>query len=201
MRHFICLTTAFFITVSTAFTAEDEIQYGEVYILDSSGLKQPNLNFSVSYGINITNSFLELDSLIGAAQLRVWRYISTGVLSFANFSELSSAGKELRKLEDIDVHIKIPTPRWGLFSYSTLELMLGKWNVFNFLPLESELVLGGGAGVLNRGKDNNGKTEQLFSYLWSAEHRFIIHKNFGLSFALLGHIDTSYLAVGTHFRF
>ncbi|MDB5039051.1 MAG: hypothetical protein JWQ35_2579 [Bacteriovoracaceae bacterium] len=181
--------------------SSDPFDYGNVYLAETRDRELPRFHLGVGYAFNISNSYLNLDSLTGTAQVRVWKYVSTGLFGQVTQSELSAAGSQLRQLEKVDLHAQIPTPRWGLFSLSYLQFMLGRWNVLNLMPLESELLFGGGAGVLNRGKDTNGPTENKFSYLWSVEHRFLFCERAGIFVSLFGVLHSTYLQSGIHIRF
>src|SRR4051794_4402152 len=90
--------------------APEELDYGEVYLAETHDRKAPLVNFGVGYGFNITDSFLELNSVMANLQVRLWKYFSTGLFGFLTTSELSPAGDQIRRLEANGIQVKIPTP-------------------------------------------------------------------------------------------
>jgi hypothetical protein len=179
----------------------DSFDYGEVYYAETQDRLAPKLHLGIGYAFNISNSFLDLNGVVGNLQTRVWKYFSAGLVGLINTSELSSAGDEIRRLETVDIRVKIPVPRWGIFAASSGQIMLGRWNLMNLFPLESEIVLEGGLGFINRGQDTNGPQEYQASYLWSMEHRVHVSRAIGIFISVLGHRDTAYLQSGLSYRF
>lgn len=178
-----------------------DIEYSEVYLVDEESRELPRFFLHVGYALNISNSFVDVNSLTLGTQWRLWKYLSTGILGQISQSQLSSSGETVRELESIDIQSTIPVPRWAAFSHSQFQLMLGKWNFLNLGTLGSELLAGGGFGFINRGKDLNGPNETLFSYLWSAENRFIWNQNYSVSVGAFGYRNISFFQAALGLRF
>ena len=178
-----------------------EMPYGEVYLEETSSRILPQIELSAGYAGNITNSFMHLHSMVGGAQYRVWKYISTGILGQYTFGTLSQSGEQIKKLEGIDIRTSMPHPEWGLFSQSQVQLMLGQWNVMNLMPLQVDLLLGGGIGMLRTRKDLNGAKKFEASHLWSVEQRLRFWEDAGILVSLFGHRGGVFLQTGLHVGF
>lgn len=173
--------------------------YGQVYFEESSARKAPRFHLGLGYARSISNSFLDLDSVALETEFRIWKYFSTGIFGQIIHSDESSAGDQLHRLDVVDIHTQIPEPRWGLFSLSYLQLMVGEWNLLNIAPVRADLLLGGGGGFLQKRNDSNAPSYLQLSYLWSAEQRIRFSKNFGFFISILGHDGGTFLATGLHY--
>lgn len=187
------LTTVVSLLVAVSDAAPE---YGEVYIVENAERQTPRLHLSVNYASGVSNSFLYLNSITANAQFRLWKFLSTGVMGQVIKSELNDAGDQLDRLNQSGFIVNVPSPRWGIFSHSQLDLILGKWNVFNLLPLQVDLLVGGGVGVLQKRDDLNGASHSEISYLWSVEQRTQIYESVGLTFSAFGHLGGVYLGAG-----
>lgn len=156
--------------------AVDDLDYGEVFLETKDAYKLPLVSLNLGYSNDLNNTFLDLQGISGGAQVRVWKYISTGVFGQYVFNELSQTGKELQSLSQVEILFNTKVPRWGVYSLSYLHLMLGKWNVLNLGSIQVDFLVGGGAGVLNRKKSLNGGAENIFSHIWSIEQRVAFPK-------------------------
>ena len=186
-------------------TSEPQLNYGEVYFQETQSRQAPFLYLSAGYGAGLSNSFLHMDSLVGTAQMRLWKYFSTGVLGQVIRSEYTDSGAALADLNQVDILADIPTPLWGLFSLSYLQLMIGKWNVLNLFPLEVDLLIGGGVGTTRKQGSINSAAHSYFSYLWSVEQRlrFFSSQNssLGLAVSVFGHRDGVFLQPALSYSF
>src|SRR5438094_286492 len=99
-----------------------EPEYGQAYLADYAARILPRVHFGVAYATDISNSFMNADCIAANAQVRIWKYISSGFFGEIAHTSLTSAGKQVRDLEKIDFHAQIPELRWGLFSLSSLQL-------------------------------------------------------------------------------
>ncbi len=177
------------------------LDYGEVYLEETASLDTPRFYLSSGYAGNISNSFLRMRSFVGNAQLRVWKYLSTGVFGHWIDAVYSSAGKQIRDLNEVSIVANVPKPEWGLFSHSQLQFMLGQWNVMNLFPLRVDLLAGGGGGMIQERNSFDAPSKNKFSYLWSVEQRFQFFDRFGAQVALFGHYGGIFLGGGITFCF
>lgn len=173
-----------------------ELDYGEVFFEETRGRELPKFNLGVAYAAGVSNSFLDLHSVVANGQVRVWRYISTGVLGHFVHSTYSEAGQEVNTLNNSGYIVRYPTPRWGVFSHSQIDLMLGRWNILNLTTIQVDLLVGGGVGLLQKRNDLNGPSHSEVSYLWSAEQRFQVHDLAGFSLGGFGHAGGVFLEAG-----
>ncbi|MBN8556015.1 MAG: hypothetical protein J0L93_11260 [Deltaproteobacteria bacterium] len=184
---------------------EPQLDYGDVYFQETQSRQAPFLHLSLGYGAGLSNSFLHMDSVVGTAQMRVWKYLSTGILGQVIRSQYTDAGRALDSLSRVDILADVPTPLWGIFSLSYLQLMIGKWNVLNLFPLEVDLLLGGGAGTTRKQGSINSAARSYFSYLWSVEQRlrFLSSQNssLGLTISVFGHRDGVFLQPALSYSF
>lgn len=187
--------------ISSQDASSDSLDYGDVYLVESAERTSPRYFFSVNYAGDLSNSFLELDGLTAQAQFKIWKYLSTGAFGHYLWPRLSNAGRQLNALEDIDIHADFSRPEFGYFSLTELQLMIGKWNLFNSFPLQVDLLFGGGAGVLHKRETYHGPREATFSYLWAVEQRFQFFEQAGLNVALFGHTGGTFLQAGVHASF
>jgi len=165
-----------------------DISYGEVYLEETGAYQSPLFSTSIGYAFDLNNTFLNLDSISGTAQLRLWRYLTTGIMGQWIKSSYTKSGDSLRRLSDTaDLVFDLKLPRWGVFSLSQLHLMIGKWNIMNLTSLEICLIMGAGAGFINFQKRLNSEESYEVSYLWSAEQRISFNENFGFSVSFFGH--------------
>lgn len=172
----------------------------ELYVEETSPRILPLLTTSVGYAIDLNDSFSDLHSIVGEAQIRVWKYLSTGIFYQHIFPQLSSAGSRLKALEPT-LKVSVGQPLWGVFSLTQLQLILGQWNVMNLFPLQADFMIGGGLGMLNRRSDISADAKNSLSYLWSVEQRFRIFNHAGIFVSLFGHTGSSFLSVGANASF
>ncbi|PIR23787.1 MAG: hypothetical protein COV44_01160 [Deltaproteobacteria bacterium CG11_big_fil_rev_8_21_14_0_20_45_16] len=168
--------------------SSSDISYGEVYLEETGAYQAPLVSTSLGYAFDLNNTFLNLNSVVGSAQFRLWRYLTTGVMGQWIKSSYTKSGDSLRRLSDTaDLVFDLKLPRWGMFSLSQLHLMIGKWNIMNLTSLEISLIMGAGAGFINYQKRLNSNESYEISYLWSAEQRIRFNQNFGFSVSFFGH--------------
>ncbi len=193
----------FITTLATLFliSLEEPVSYGDLYFEDTKDREAPLVHFKVGYSQDISNSFLDLHSIVADAQVRVWRYFSTGALFQWTHSQYSQSGRAFRDLSAVGLVVKVPTQQWALFSHTTVDFMIGQWNVLNMFPLRVDLIVGGGAGAIRSLDDVNGASSWKISYLWSAEQRMMFYKNAGLYVQILGHRAGTHLGAGLHANF
>jgi hypothetical protein len=184
---------------------EPNLDYGDIYFQETAEREFPRFHLSAGYGAGVSNSFLDMHSVVGTAQFRVWKYFSTGIFGQAIKSRYSDAGAALDNLSQVDILADVETPLWGVFSLSYLELMIGKWNVLNLFPLEVDLLVGGGAGSLRKQGSINGAAASSISYLWSVEQRLRFlsteTSSAGLVLSLFGHRGGVFLQSGLSYSF
>lgn len=175
----------------------EDVQYGEVYFEDSSALQLPDFSLGLGYAKDLNSTFLDLHSVAGNAQFRVWKYISTGILGVWSSKSLTQAGKQLQGLkETADLEFDTVVPQWGVFSLTNVQLLVGKWNILNLFPLQVDLVLGAGAGLLQRKKRLADEGKIAASYVWSVEQRIRILENISFYVAFFSHRDTVFIHPG-----
>lgn len=171
------------------------LEYGELYVLDEQPPTSP-VQIRLSYGIDLSNSFLNLHSAVGDVQVKVWNYLSTGVLGQWVVQDLSSTGVAFKQLENYGLTNKIRTPAWAVFSHSQARLLRGRWNLFNALPVEAEILVGGGIGLYREKRDIDEAGVSKISYVWSATNRFQFWKGLSLDLGLIGHRGGVYFLPG-----
>lgn len=179
----------FLIGFSYSLTAQDssDIDYGEVFFEDSQNFQQAPLTVELGYALDLNQTYLDYHSLAGQFQFRIWDSLSTGILGFKVFPQYTGAGNQLRSLrETADLIFETNSIQWGLFSHSQLQFMVGQWNVLNLFPLQLNLLLGGGAGVLRKKNEFSGVKSSRFSYLWSVEQRAVLFRNLGIFISFFG---------------
>lgn len=181
--------------------SEEPLTYGEVYFEETSSIELPQWYFSLGYARDLSSTFLDLNSVTTNAQFRIWKYLSTGIMAQWIHSELTGSGNTLAKLEDVDIQFDISIPRWGVYSLSSLQLMVGKWNVLNLFPIQVDLIIGGGAGILRRKKRLDSREINQWTYLWAVEQRVGFSKNWGLLLSFFGHRGAVFIHPAASFRF
>jgi len=181
-------------------TAAEEPSYGEIFVEDTTSRELPLVSTSVSYALDLNDSFSDLHSLVVEGQMRVWKYLSSGIMYQYVFPQLSSAGSRLKALEPT-LSVSVGQLQWAVFSLTQLQFILGEWNVMNVFPLQAELLIGGGTGLTHKRPDTDEDGKNSFSYLWSIEQRFRIIQNAGISASLFGNTGGTFLSVGAHARF
>lgn len=172
---------------------DDPLTYGDVYFEETRALELPRYYFSLGYARDLSSTFLDLDSVSGQAQFKIWRFFSTGIFAQWMHSRLTSSGKTLDELRDVDIEFNLSVPRWGVFSLSSMQLMLGKWNVLNLFPIQVDLIIGGGAGLLRREKRLDGRDVNQWSYLWNIEQRVGLSEHFGILVSFFGHRGAAFV--------
>jgi len=187
--------------ILNAESPEPPITYGEVYFEETRERQAPFFILKSGYAQAFNNSYLDLHSLVVDAEIRVWKYLSTGVMAQFIHAEFSDAGQELRALSSAGLISQIETPRWGIFSNSSLNFMIGQWNVLNLMPLRVDLILGGGFGVMQKRDDYDGASHSILSYLWSVEQRFLLFESAGVYTHVFGNRGGSFLGAGLHANF
>jgi hypothetical protein len=185
----------------SAETPTSDLDYGDVYFEESKGRELPLVYFGLGYATGVSNSFLDLHSVMGNAQIRVWKYISTGILGQVIRADYSEAGDQINRLNQSGFVVHYPTPRWGVFSHSQMDLMLGKWNVLNLTAIQVDLLIGGGAGLLQKQNEFEGPSHGEATYLWSIEQRIQFNERFGLSVSGFGHGGGIYFQAGLFSNF
>lgn len=174
---------------------ETRLNYGEVFLEDSTGRELPRFSGSLGYGIDLNDSFSDLHSLVGQGQVRIWKYVSTGLLFQYAFPQLSSAGRRLKDLEPA-LRVRVPQMKWGFFSVTELQFLLGSWNIMNLFQLHADLMIGGGAGLLNSREDTTASGKNSASYIWIVEQRFRVFENAGLYFSVFGNTGGAFISAG-----
>ena|GEM_PF-6331030 len=174
-----------------------EPTYGQVYFKESQSYVLPRFSLDLGYAKDVNNTFLDLHSFAGNFQFRVWKYFSTGVMGQWIHSNLTHSGKQLRDLsKTADILFDTSVPNWGIFSLSDFHLILGKWNVLNLLAVQVDLIVGGGAGILNKKMRLESKDSFQISYLWSVEQRVQLVKHYGIYVSFFGHRDAVFVHPG-----
>lgn len=195
---------AAFLSLALTATTPPETTYGDIYLAETAGYELPFFNLKAGYAADISNSFLDMHSFFIGAQMRVWKYLSAGLLGHLITSDYSTPGKQLRNLEEVDIDAQITRPKWGIFSHSSLQLMLGQWNVMNLFPLKVDLLIGGGVGFIAKELTHGPKTYEA-SYLWTVEQelQFIRTEAVagGLFVSVFGHTGGVFIGTGLQFGF
>lgn len=181
-------------------SAERPITYGDIFFEETQDREAPRIHLNVGYAQDVTNSFLDLHSIVTEAQVRVWKYFSTGLMGHWMSPAFSAAGSQFRSLRPL-FYAEMATPQWGIFSLTQLNLMIGQWNILNWMPLRVDLVVGGGFGYTQIRPDYDSKSEGKFSYLWSVEQRFQFFENAGLFASIFGHRGGLFLGTGINASF
>lgn len=173
-----------------------DLDYGDVFFEESQIRELSLLNLGVGYAAGVSNSFLNLHSIMMNGQVRVWKYLSTGLMGQFVQARLSEAGDEVARLNDAGFIVHYPTPRWGVFSHSQMDFMLGKWNILNLTAIQVDFLIGGGLGLVRKAEDYDGPAKNKLSYLWSIEQRIAFHERAGLSLSGFGHVGGIFLQAG-----
>jgi len=180
----------------------EALRYGEVFFLETQEMSLPRFSLSVGYAKDLNNSFLDLHGFAGSAQIRLWKYLSTGIFGQWIHSDLTGTGQELSRLQDqADILFDTMIPRWGVFSLTQLQFMVGKWNVLNILPIQVDLLVGAGAGIVERESRLSAVSELRGSYLWSVEQRVYLFDHVGVHVSFFGHRDAVFIHPGMVVRF
>lgn len=174
--------------------------YGEIYVEETSPRELPLISASTGYALDLNDSFSDLHSIVGEVQVRLWKYLSTGVMYQHVFPQLSSAGSRLKALEPT-LSVSVGQLKWGAFSVTQLQFILGEWNIMNLFPLKADFMIGGGAGLVNKRPDTDESGKNSFSYLWLVEQRFRIYRHAGVYVSIFGNTGGSFLSVGANASF
>ncbi len=174
------------------------VDYGEVFVEESAPRELPKVAIDANASLDLDDSFSDLKSYTINAQMRVWKYVGTGILFQHYFPSLSNAGRELQNLETSGVfELKIPQPEWGIFWHTQIQLLAGDWNFLNLFPMQADFLVGGGVGSLRQRTDvAGGRSKSEMAYLWSVGQRLRFYKRFGLNASIFGHSAGTYGALG-----
>lgn len=176
------------------------LSYGELYRVDMNRRDLPLVSLQAGYGIDLTDSFSDLHSVEASAQIRLWKYIGAGILYQHFFPKLSSSGQGLKDTEPL-LEIDIPQPLWSVFLEPKLQVLVGDWNFFNIIPIEVDLLLGGGVGIMNERNDIDQDGKFKISWLWTLEQRFRLFSNQGLYLRFLGSRSGAFIGSGLTISF
>lgn len=188
-----------FLILSLIFSVEP-LSYGEVYRVDTNRRDLPLFLLQTGYAIDLTDSFNDLHTVEASAQIKLWRYLGLAVLYQHFFSKLSSSGRSLRDTEPV-LDIQIPQPLWSLFAEPKIQILVGDWNFFNAFPIEVDLLLGGGAGIIRERNDIDQEGKFKISGFWSVEQRLRLFSHSGLYLRFLGHRSGTFVGGGFNFSF
>lgn len=176
------------------------LEYSEIYEEVPESRTSPRLSLSSSYAYGFTDQYSDLHSIAFNGQIRLWKYLSTGVFYQHLFPQVSEAGERLETNLEPLLDVKIPQSLWGAFSLTQIQFIVGRWNLLNLTELDVELLVGGGLGVLNQRADRHLEGKNSVSYLWHVEQRSSFSEHLGISLSIFGHKGGSFLAAGMIFK-
>lgn len=178
----------------------DPLSYGELYRVEMNRRDLPTVLFQTGYGIDLTDSFSDLHCVEAAAQVKIWKYLGVQGTYQHFFPRLSSSGRQLRATEPL-LDIDIPQPLWGAFLEPKIQILVGDWNFFNAFPIEVDLLLGGGVGIIRERSDVDQKGQFKVSGLWSVEQRFRLSSHQGFYLRFFGHRSGTFVGSGINLAF
>ncbi len=178
----------------------EPLSYGEVYRVDTHRRDLPVFLIQTGYAIDLTDSFNDIHVVEGSAQVRLWKYLGLDLLYQRFFPKLSASGRSLRTTEPV-LDIQIPQPLWSLFAQPKIQILVGDWNFFNAFPIEVDLLLGGGVGIIKERNDIDQEGKFKVSGLWSVEQRLRLFPHSGLYLRFVGHRSGSFVGGGLSLSF
>lgn len=175
-------------------------EYENIYEETEGRRSLPPVSFSSGYAYGLTNTSSNLHSITANAQARVWKYISTGIFYHHIFPSVNESGKRLEAALEPVIQVSIPQPLLGVYSLTELQMILGRWNIFNTFDLDVELLTGGGLGMTRTRADTHLEGKNKFSYLWMVEQRSSFSQHLGVQVSLFGHTGGTFLGAGLYAR-